>query len=250
MIAVSIFLIGTILGSFYNVVAERITNKKSIIHPPSHCPNCNHVLKSWELIPIFSFLLQKGKCSSCKIKLSWFYPFSEFMTGVLFVICYLVFGLSLELIIALTFISVLVIIVLSDFYYMIIEDCVLIFFGIALIVEYLFIYGLDITLTALLNGVLSFIVMLLLKLGGDFLFKKESLGGGDIKLMLLIGFIIGLEGSVLTIFLSAFLALPVALTVMKKENHEIPYGPFLALAAIIIYFTGLDFNFIINLISF
>ncbi len=249
MIAVSMFLIGTILGSFYNVVASRITEGKSIVNPPSHCSNCNHVLKSFELIPIFSYFLQGGKCSNCKIKLSIFYPISEIISGLLFMISFLVFGLSLELIIALTFVSLLIIIVLSDIYYMIIEDVVLIFFGLLLSIEIYFINGLESLLTAIFAGIVSFLIMLTLKFMGDFLFKKESLGGGDIKLMLVLGLVIGIEGTLITIFLSAFIALPVALIFMKNENHEIPYGPFLGLASLIIYFAGVDLNFILNLVG-
>ncbi len=244
-----IFFLGTIFGSFYNVVAERITNKKSIVHPPSHCPKCQHILKWWELIPVISFLLQGAKCSNCKVKLSWFYPLSEIVSGLLFVICFLVFGFSLELIIALTFVSMLIIIVLSDLYYMIIEDCVLIFFGIAIFLQYIFIYDIKTAFIYLLYGVGSFVLMLGLKFLGDFLFKKESLGGGDIKLMLVIGMVIGFDMSIMTIFLSAFLALPISLLLIKSENHEIPYGPFLALAALIIYFFQIDMNIILNFLN-
>ncbi len=244
-----IFFLGTIFGSFYNVVAERLTNKQSIIHPPSHCPKCQHILKWWELIPVISFLLQRAKCSNCKVKLSWFYPLSEVISGLLFLISFLVFGFSLELIIALTFVSMLIIIVLSDLYYMIIEDSVLIFFGTLIFVEMIFIYDIWTALINLGNGLIAFIIMLLLKLLGDFIFKKESMGGGDIKLMLVLGLVIGFDMSIFTIFLSAFLALPISLFFIKKENHEIPYGPFLAAAALIIYFCNIDLQMILNFLN-
>lgn len=244
------FMLGAILGSFYNVVAYRVTKGESIVYPSSHCPNCNHKLKTWELIPIFSYILQRGKCTSCKQKISIFYPISEIVCGLLFVFSYLSFGLSLELIIALTFVSMLIIIILSDYYYMIIEDSVLIFFGIALLIEILLIFGLNVLLSSILSGLISFIIMILLRLFGDFIFKKESLGGGDIKLMLVIGMIIGWDMSIVTIFLSAFLAFPVSLFILKsKKDHEIPYGPFLAFAALIIYFLHIDMNVILQLLT-
>jgi len=246
-----LFILGTIFGSFYNVVAYRVTKKESIVYPNSHCPKCNHELKPWELIPVVSFLLQGGKCSKCKDKISWFYPLSEIVCGLLFVLAYLSFGLSLELIIALTFVSMLIIIVLSDYYYMIIEDVILLIFGIMLALEILLIFGYKQLLLSLVSGVITFIIMYLLKLLGDFLFKRESLGGGDIKLMFVIGMIIGFDMSIVSIFLSAFLALPVSIIILKtKKDHEIPYGPFLALAALIIYFTHLDLNMIINFLTF
>lgn len=250
-IILGFFLIGTFLGSFYNVVAYRLPKGESIVYPSSHCPKCNHSLKPWELIPIFSFLIQRGKCSSCKAKISWFYPFSEMMCGLLFVFSYLSFGFTLDLIIALTFVSMLIIVILSDYYYMIIEDSVLITFGIALLLEIFFIHGFTIVWHSVLNGILAFGIMYLLKLFGDFLFKRESLGGGDIKLMFIIGLLIGWDMSIITIFLSSFIALPASIFILKtKKDHELPYGPFLAFAALIIYFTHLDFHMILELLTF
>ena len=246
-IVIGLFILGTILGSFYNVVAYRLPKGESIIYPASHCPNCNHKLTPWELIPVFSYLLQRGRCSSCKQKISIFYPISEILCGLLFVICYLSFGISLDLIIALTFTSLLIIVILSDYYYMIIEDSVLIIFSILLIIEIYFIHGLDYLLGQLFSALIAFLIMFILKLAGDYIFKKESMGGGDVKLMAVFGLMIGWEMSIITIFLSAFIALPISIFILKtNRNHEIPYGPFLSIAALIIYFTHLDINIIFN----
>lgn len=250
-IIIGLFILGTIFGSFYNVVAYRLPKGESILYPGSHCPKCNHKLKPLELIPILSYILQKGKCVNCKDKISIFYPISEIICGLLFVICYLSFGISYNLIIALTFTSLLIIVILSDYYYMIIEDSVLIVFSILLMIEIYFINGIDIFLHSLLSALISFIIMLLLKLFGDFIFKRESMGGGDIKLMAVFGLIIGWELSIITIFLSAFIALPVSVYIMKaNKNHEIPYGPFLSMAALIIYFCHIDINMILSFLSY
>ena len=249
-IMLGLFILGTIFGSFYNVVAYRLPKGESILYPSSHCPNCNHKLKPLELIPILSYILQKGKCVNCKDKISIFYPISEIICGLLFVICYLSFGISYNLIIALTFASLLIIVILSDYYYMIIEDSILIIFSILLIVEIYFISGLDVLLNSLLSALISFIIMLLLKLFGDFIFKRESMGGGDIKLMAVFGLVIGWELSIISIFLSAFIALPISVFILKtNKNHEIPYGPFLSIAALIIYFSHIDINFILELLK-
>ena len=249
-IIIGLFILGTIFGSFYNVVAYRIPKGESILYPSSHCPKCNHKLKPLELIPILSYILQKGKCVNCKDKISIFYPISEIICGLLFVICYLSFGISYNLIIALTFTSLLIIVILSDYYYMIIEDSVLIVFSILLMIEIYFINGLDVLLNSLLSALISFIIMLLLKLFGDFIFKRESMGGGDVKLMAVFGLIIGWKMSIITIFLSAFIALPVSIFIMKtNKNHEIPYGPFLSVAALIIYFSHIDINIILSLLG-
>ena len=250
-IIIGLFMLGTILGSFYNVVAYRVTKGESILFPSSHCPKCNHKLGPLELIPVFSFLLQKGRCSKCKTKISWFYPLAEIVCGILFVLCFISFGISKELIVALTFVSMIIIIVLSDYYYMIIEDCVLIIFGIFILIEKLLLYGVDSFVSSIIGAVIAFIIMLCLKLFGDFIFKKESMGGGDVKLMAIFGMVIGWQMSIITIFLSAFVALPISLFILKfKKDHEIPYGPFLSIAALIIYFSHIDINLILSWLTF
>lgn len=109
------FIFGTILGSFYNVVGYRLPRGESLIKPRSHCTNCNHVLTPIELIPILSFLIQGGKCKNCKQKISWFYTIFEFLTGLLFALSYIIFGFSIELIVALFFVSMAIIIIISDY---------------------------------------------------------------------------------------------------------------------------------------
>lgn len=245
----SFFMIGAIFGSFYYVVAYRIPKGESIVYPPSHCPNCNHRLGSLELIPIFSFLLQGGKCKNCKKKISIFYPLFEVACGLLFGFSFLSYGFSLDLIIVLTFISMILIVMLSDYYYMIIPDGVLIFFSIVLALEMFFIHGFYYMLMHILYGLISFVIMYSLKLFGDFLFKKESMGGGDIKLMFVFGLIFGWEMSIISIFLASIIGLPISLILLKKNNdHVLPFGPYLGIASLLIVLFQLDINFILGLI--
>lgn len=245
-----LFIFGTILGSFYNVVGYRLPRGESIAFPPSHCTKCNHRLSALELIPIFSFLFQKGKCKNCKAKISWFYTIFEFITGLMFAISYLVFGLSMDLVIAITFISMLLIVIISDYQTMIIPDELLIFTGILLIIEIFIKSGLNIMLSSLLNGIIMFAIMFIIKLIGDFMFKKESMGGGDIKLMFIYGLVLGWPTSCVSICLASFIGLPISLVLLKKNNnHEIPFGPFLAIAAIILMLCKIDINTIINLLT-
>ena len=123
------FILGTIMGSFYHVVATRLSNDESIIFPGSHCKKCNHKLSWYENIPIISFLILKGKCKECKEKIPFSCLVSELVTGVLFSVCYHSFKLSPELVIGLIFISSLIVVIISDIEYMIILDEVLIFLG-------------------------------------------------------------------------------------------------------------------------
>ena len=235
---VMFFIIGMVLGSFYNVVGYRLPKGESLLFPPSHCPNCNHRLTPLELIPIFSYLLQRGKCKNCKQKIALFYPIFEFSCGLLFMIAFLIFGFSWDLLIVLTFVSMLIIIVLSDCYYMIIPDSVLIVFSIFILIETFFIKGLDATMFSIVNGVGAFIAMYLLKKMGDFLFKRESMGGGDIKLMFVFGLTLGFPTAILSIFVGSIIGLPISLFILHSEKGvEIPFGPYLSMGAIILLFT-------------
>jgi leader peptidase (prepilin peptidase)/N-methyltransferase len=243
--SIVLFIMGTVFGSFYNVVGYRLPKGESLIKPSSHCPKCNHRLNVFDLFPIFSFVFLKGKCRYCKTKISPFYMLFEMFTGLLFLLSYLVFKDNvLVLITVLTFISFIMIICISDYLYLIIPDSVIIFFGSLLIIEKLFLPNI---VSSLLNGVYAFVLMLLIKLFGDFVFKKESMGGADIKLMFVIGLMLGFSNAIGTIFLASIIGLPVALVILiKKKDHIIPFGPFLGIASIILLLTKFDISMLIN----
>lgn len=244
------FILGTVFGSFFNVVGYRLPKGESIVTPPSHCVNCNHRLKWYELIPIFSFLIQGGKCRKCKTKISFFYPVFEFCCGFLFALAFVIFEFDPKIIIALTFISMLIIIVVSDYHYMIIPDEVLIFFSLCLAVEIGALYGLNELFLSVSDGILAFLTMFGIKLLGDFLFKKESMGGGDIKMMFIFGMVLTFPMSIVSIFIASLIGLPVSLIIIKKcKNHEIPFGPFLSLAALIILYSQIDFSMVLSFLG-
>ena len=246
------FIFGLIFGSFYNVCAYRLPKKESLLFPSSHCPNCNHVLNWYELIPVFSYLIQRGKCRNCKAPISPFYMVFELLTGIMFMLSYIVFGLSMKTVIAITFVSMLDIIIISDILYTIINDSILVIFGLLLFFEkfafnlmeldYITIkYAMDELLNVCLNGLIPFMIMYLIKIVGDFMFKRESMGGGDIKLMAILGIVIGAFNAVSCIFIAAFIALPISIILLKiKSTHEIPFGPFLSLAAILLFFLEIN----------
>ena len=251
------FIFGSIMGSFYHVIATRVSNGLSIVKPASHCEVCKHELKWYELIPIVSYIIQGGKCRSCKTKLPISYIFMEICTGILFAVCYNEFGISIETIVALVFVSSLIIIIISDIEYMIILDEVLIVAIAAIIGLYILdgiltsgvSTGLYETSIKILYGVGAFVTMLLIKKLGDLMFKQESLGGGDIKLMFLVGLVIGYEMAICNIFFATFLAFPIALFLLiSKKDNIIPFGPFLSMSAILLYIWGINFTDIINFI--
>jgi len=234
-----VFIFGLLLGSFYNVVGLRLPNGESIVFPGSHCPSCNHKLSWYENIPVFSYLFLDGKCKSCHKPISIMYPLIELFTGSLFLISYSIFGISENFFIGVILSSLVAIIFVSDSKYMIILDSPLVISSILILVVRFIYHDHDISVVGhyLLGGIVTFGIMYLLMLFGNFLFKKETMGGGDIKLSFVSGIALGPVLGIFYIVLGAFLALPYALyiTIRKKENM-LPFGPFLAISMLIIFF--------------
>ena len=245
---VVIFIFGLLFGSFYTVVGERLPEGKSIVNPPSHCPNCNHRLGILELIPVLSFLFLGGKCKNCRSKIPVLSTLIELLTAILFLIAYIRFGISIKLFIALIFISMLVIVIVSDVRYMVICDEVLILGNILIFILLIISIGFKNSIISLVYGIASLLIMLSIKTLGDIIFKKESMGGGDIKLMFTFGLVLGIPSSVASIFLASFIGLPISLIMMKKNSsHELPFGPYLSIAAIILLLSGIDVvNVLVN----
>src|SRR6056297_489042 len=119
-----IFTIGLMVGSFLNVVIYRLPEGESIVFPPSHCPDCNHKLKFYDLIPVISFLSLSGKCRYCGRKISWQYPLVELITGILYLLLYLQYGYSIKFVILMLLISALIVISLIDLKYKIIPNVI------------------------------------------------------------------------------------------------------------------------------
>ena len=233
-----IFFFGAIFGSFYGVVGTRLPEGKSIVKPRSYCPNCKHELNWYDLIPILSFVITLGKCRYCKKKISISYPATEIITGILFCVSYYLYGpkITYEFITSILLFSLTVLIFISDFNYYIILDSPLVITSILVFILKLICFGYKAALLALLSGVLLFLAMIVVKKIGDILFKKESLGGGDIKLAFVIGIVLGTRLGISALILSTFLALPYALLkVYLSEKKEVPFGPFIIGACTIVF---------------
>ena len=244
---VSFFVIGCLLGSFYNVVGLRIPNDESIIFPNSHCTRCGHELKWYELIPIFSYLFLRGKCRNCKEKISIMYPLIELFTGIIFMISYYSFGFSYELFLALIMTSLLIVVIVSDVNYMIIPDSFIIIPSVLIIIIQFLKNGLIDGFIAIGYGVISFGILYLIMLIGNKIFKKECLGGADIKLFFVVGLVFPPLIAMLVLIVACFIALPVSLILyFKNKENIIPFGPFIVISMLLVYFTKLDFEKIIN----
>ena len=250
------FIFGAVMGSFYHVVATRLSNDESIIYPASHCPKCNHKLSWYENIPVMSYLFLRGRCKECHSSIPLSYLIVEIVTGLLFAVSFHCFHFSYNQIISLIFISTMIIVIVSDIEYMIILDEVLIAGALLIIITFLivlimedgiYIGILELILAHIVPGVGAFLAMYALKLFGDRAFRKESLGGGDIKLMFLFGLVLGFPLAICTIFLATFIAFPIALIVMfTNRENIIPFGPFLSMSAILILISKVDFSRIVD----
>lgn len=234
--SVLFFIYGIIFGSFFNVVGLRVPKKESIISLPSHCTACNRKLGLLDLVPVFSYLFLRGKCRGCGVEISPIYPFMEFITGSLFTVSYLILGFSAELAVALVFISLLVIITVSDITYMLIPDKILLPFAIVLFS--LRIYSpLTPWWDSLLGAAVGFGVLLLVGV-----VSKGGMGGGDIKLFFVIGLVLGTLQTLLTLFLAAVIGTVVGGFILKRKRQArktpIPFGPSITIAAMIAYFWG------------
>lgn len=244
------FILGLFMGSFYTVVGSRLPKGEKIINDRSHCDNCQHELTLLDMIPVLSYLFLRGRCKYCKEEINPLSTSMELFTGTLFALSYFRFGFSYELFIALGLVSMLIILSVSDLSYYIIPDEVLIFFsGYFLIITTLQ-FGVVPALISIRNGLILFGVMYLIMLIGNFLFKKESLGGGDIKLLFVFGLVIDPLLGLISIFIASVIALPIALILLKtKKQKLIPFGPFLLIAINFIYFTGITTKMILNFIE-
>ena len=243
-IYIIICIFGCVIGSFLNVLAVRLSNGESILWPSSHCHSCTHRLRWYELIPVISYVVQGGKSRCCKTRIPVSYLVVEVVTAVLYMVSYHSFGFSYDYIISLIFISALIVVIVSDIEYMIILDEVIAFSSILIILLQLVLFGLDYTVNQIIAGILAFGSMFMVKLIGDRLFKKESMGGGDIKLMFLFGLVIGYALSICDIFLATF---PVAIYILfSRKDNLIPFGPFLAMGAILIHISKVNFEGIIE----
>lgn len=229
-------LFGLVFGSFFNVVGLRVPKKQSIVTPPSHCTTCDRRLTALDLIPVFSYLFLRGKCRRCGAKISPIYMVTELVTGLLFAIAVWELGITVELAVALLFISLLAIIVVSDIAYMLIPDKVLLFFLPLLVIGRVF-SPLDPWWDPIVGAVVGFGILLLIAI-----ISKGGMGGGDIKLFFLIGLVLGAIPTLMTLFFASVIGMIVGFVILKVRGQgrktPVPFGPSIATAAVIVYFYG------------
>lgn len=243
--AVIVFVFGLIFGSFANVCIYRMPRDLSIIKPDSHCTKCNGFIKWYDNIPVISYILLKGKCRNCGTKISFIYPFMETLCGLAFLSMYFLYGFSYMLFPFCILVFSLLVITAIDFEFQIIPDE---FSFLLMIVGFLssffnFMLG-DTVLQRILNSFLGFVAgggsLLVIAVVGKWIFKKDAMGGGDIKIMAGVGTFLGWEKVLFAIFIACFIGSIVGLflIVSKKivRKQEIAFGPYLALSSYLTLF--------------
>jgi len=241
-----VFIFGACIGSFLNVCIYRFPEGISVVKPASHCPNCKAKIRWFENIPLISFLVLKAKCAHCGKPISVRYFLVELFCGLALVGFFHLFGLTAELLWFSCLFYSLFIITWIDVKYMEIPDQVtLVGIVVGCLINFIFpgIMQLESHWLSLGKSVLGMLlgggIIWVTALIGDFLMKKETMGGGDLKLMAMVGAFLGIQNTLLTFFLAPFLALPFALfQKYVRKNELVPFGPFLALAAIFSVFGG------------
>jgi leader peptidase (prepilin peptidase) / N-methyltransferase len=251
-----VFIFGAIVGSFLNVCIHRMPKNESVVWPRSHCPKCQKRIPGYDNIPFLSFIFLGGKCRFCKQKISLRYPLVELLTAILMVELFNLFGLSYNFFLYMVMLWGLIIATFVDIAHRIIPDEVSVggmIIGFIMVTVTGFSFGpLKFTFVPMLRSLSGIIV------GGGIIYltgvlfdlvyfkllkrpaingETESMGGGDVKLLAMIGAFMGWKLAVLTFFLAPFLGIIVGIiNLVAKKDHTIPYGPFLSIAALVTLF--------------
>lgn len=230
-----VFFTGAVIGSFLNVVICRLPAGQSLLYPPSHCPVCLNSLRFYDLVPIFSYLFLKGKCRYCSSSVSWQYPAVELLTGFLFVLAVIKYGLTWSALRAMVLFALAVPVAVIDWRHKVIPDK-LNLTGFVLALPLLFE-----SREILLSGAWGFLAGGGL-LWGVALLSRGGMGGGDIKLAAVLGLLLGWKQLLVALFL-AFAAgsiIGAAMLLLKKVRlkEAIPFGPYLALGAVCAALSG------------
>jgi len=231
-----IFILGTIIGSFINVCIHRIPQGKSVIYPPSHCPQCGYKLKPFDMIPLLSYFWLRGRCRKCCAKISGQYPLVEFLTGGMLLLAFFKFGFTFDFLTASILIICLIISTFIDLKHQIIPDkIVLPTIAVGLVFNTVLQRGslTDYLMGFALGGGIIFLIVVL---------SQGGMGGGDIKLFATVGMFLGLKLTVLAVLLSfifgSIAGLILIMLNLKKLKDVIPFGPFIALGSLVSLFIG------------
>ena len=237
-----VFMFGMCIGSFLNVCIYRLPSSMSILKPSrSFCPQCKSAIKFYDNIPVFSYIWLRGRCRNCKASISLRYPLVELITGILAIAILFLFGLTLEGLVYFIFISSLLVITFIDIDHKIIPDIITLP-GIPIGLLTSFVLPAMTFMSSLVGLLVGGGSLLLVACVYSLITHKEGMGGGDIKLLGMIGAFLGWKGVIFTIFAASLTGTLVGIIVMlqkgKNLKFAIPFGPFLSIGAMSYVFFG------------
>ena len=241
MLTLVSFMFGAMIGSFLNVCIFRLPREESVVTPGSQCPYCRKPIEFYDNIPVISYLLLRGKCRRCDGPISLQYPLVEGITALLSLALFVRFGPSLSYLFYFSFVAALIAITVIDLYHQIIPDVIsLPGIGVGLLASLVLprLAFFDSLIGMIAGGGSLFVVATLYQ----WLFKREGMGGGDVKLLAMIGAFLGWKAVIVTILLSSLVGSITGIAVMigkgKDFKYAIPFGPFLSLGAVLSLFYG------------
>ena len=250
LLAFLFVLLGLFVGSFLNVCIDRLPRGKSIVSPPSHCDACNRKLGVLDLVPVFSYLVLRGRCRYCQAHIPVKLPVVEGVTALLFFFLYWKFGLGIELAISLVYLSLLIVIFVVDLEHQLVLDKVT-YTGMVLAFAFSFFWPHIGTLGALEPGGIKLGMMFSSLAGGaiglvamafPFVISRGGMGMGDVKLATLIGLMTGfplvLVALLLSVITGGVVAAILLISRIKKRKDPIPFAPFMAIAALVTLLWG------------
>ncbi len=230
------FLFGTIVGSFLNVCIHRLPRGESVVAPRSRCPGCGTPIHAWDNIPLLSFVILRGRCRSCGQPISWRYPLVEGLTGLLFVLTVARFGPTALAASSLLLVSALVIVAFVDLDHQIIPN-VITLPGIPLGLLAGLVDGGPLILDRILGALTGAGFLYLVLLYGGALYGQDAMGEGDLNLMALVGAFLGWKAVIITLLVGCLSGSLVGVTLIALRRlgrrQHIPFGPFLALGALV-----------------
>ena len=241
MVTVFAFLFGTVVGSFLNVCIYRLPKEESIVAPRSRCPACQSPIHALDNIPLVSFALLRGRCRACGASIAWRYPLVEALTGILFALTVVRFGVTLQTALLLTFLAGLIVISFIDLDHQIIPN-VITLPGIPLGILTGFLFRDPPLLDRLIGALAGAGFLYLVLFYGGVLYGQEAMGEGDLNLIAMVGAFLGWKAVIVTILVGCLVGSAVGLSLIALRRlgrrQHIPFGPFLSLGAVVALFWG------------
>jgi len=234
LLYIFIFYLGSLATSFYHVIGYRLPKGLSV-NGRSTCESCGKPLKLIDILPIIGYLFNKGRCRYCHEKISIKHFIFEIIGGLIFLLGYLIYGLTIPFIIYIILVSVLMIESISDIYYKIVIDRVWMIGAVMMIIIRIYEGNM---LPYLLSSTLLFLLLFSISYVASKIYKKEALGGGDVKLFIFIGLVLTIELGILTLFLASLFGFLYGIIKLRDKSLELPLVPFIFFASLISFLYG------------